>query len=190
MNFRQAAQYTNRSTIEVKEEFQDIIEAMEEIGHERAITVGLIDFWLNGSALINYEIYLEKFKAYTLLKEQGIPAEHISNALSSDSVDKYLLFKNAALNFIGEELTPDFKSLVIDPLLKVCVNPIEQERAEKLAQLSKGRDTIKSLSSPISKVIKELQKIKPWCIAGSDVEVVLFKLEQIEHTITHQLSEN
>lgn len=189
MNFREAAIHTNRSTIELKTEFEDILDAMEAIGQNKDITIGLIDFWLNGSTLTNYEIYLDSFKAYKMLTEQGIPPKYIKNALASDSIDKYLLFKNAALNFIGEPLTRDFQELIIKPLHRLYVEPSEQQEAEKIEQLKKGRSTIKALSGNISKTIKELQKIKPYHLAGSDVESILITLEQIEHTITHQLSE-
>ena len=189
MNFREAGLYTNRSTIELKTEFEDIIEAMEEIGHNGGITVELLDFWLYGSVPTNYRTYLDLFNAESLLKKAGVPAEHINNALTENATtDKYLLFKNACLNFVGEELTRDFKPLVINPLLKMFVKPSEKDKAERVQQLSEARTTIKDISATISKTITTLEKMKPHYIAGTDVENVLTELKNIEHTIINQIA--
>jgi len=190
MTYREAAIYANRSLIEIKTEFEDIIEAMQEIKIGKEITIQLLEFWLFGTLPVSYKINLGLLNPEDLLESQGIPREHIENALSeSNPIDKYVLFKNACLHSIGEELTPDFKHLVINPIMKMYVQPTKKNKAERLEQLKKGRETIKTLGANISKTIKELNKIKPYHIAGSDVESVLIKLEQIEYTIKHQFSE-
>jgi len=189
MNFREAGLYTNRSTIELRTEFEDVIEALEAIGHSGSITVELLDFWLYGSVPTNYRIYINLLNAESLLKKVGVPAEHINSALAENAAtDKYLLFKNACLNFVGEELAKDFKPLVIDPLLKMYVQRSEKDKAERVQQLSQARETIKAMSGTISKTITTLEEIKPHHIGGTDVENVLIELKNIQHTITNQIA--
>ncbi len=189
MNYRQAGIYTDRSTIELKTEFEDIIEAMGEIGQSKEITHALLDFWLHGSVPTNNDIYLQQLHVEKLLKDNGIPAEHIKNSLGGNApLDKYTLFKNACLNFIGEDLTPDFKTLVIEPLIKHYVMPSEASKKHKLKQLEVARKTIKRLSPSIDKSIAELSKIEPYVIAGTFEETILIKLQQIEHLIVNQIA--
>ena len=189
MNFREAGIYTDRSTIELKTEFEIILEAMNAIGQKNDITVELLNFWLYGSIPTNYSIYMSLLDGESLLKKAGVPTEYIHNALMENTAtDKYLLFKNACLNFIGEELTSDFKPLVLNPLFKMFVKPSTKDKDERVQQLSDARATIKAMSGTISKTITTLEKMKPHYIAGTDVESILIKLKQTEHTIINQIA--
>jgi len=188
MNYRQAGIYTDRSTIELKTEFEEILEAMEEMGQSKEITTGLLDFWLHGSTLVNYDIYMQKLRADTLLQQQGIPNEHIKGVLHSNQIDKYLLFKNACLNFVGEKLTEDFKTLVIDPIMKIYVEPTIKAKEYRQKRIKEARESIKKVSKNISAVNQELSKIEPHAIAGTFEETIYLKLQQIEHLIVNQLS--
>ncbi|WP_151899714.1 hypothetical protein MLC52_09740 [Sulfurimonas sp. NW15] len=187
MTYREAATYTNRSTIEIKTEFEDILEALEEAGIKQEITIELLDFWLNGSVLVNYDIYLTRLDAEKLLKDKGIPTRHISQALRSDALDKYVLFKNVCLNFIGEELTADFKTLILDPINEMYVKPYEASKAHKAKQLKVARDLIVKFKPDLGKAIEQLRGLDPHTIAGTFEETILLKMEQMQHLIINQL---
>lgn len=187
MNYRDAGIYTNRSTIELKTEFEEILEALEAIGQKQEITIELLDFWLNGSILTNYDIWLGRLNVEKLLKDSGVPKEHLKNVLQDNSLDRYVLFKNACLSFIGEELTADFKTLILDPIDKLYTKPHEEGLKHKAKQLSNARDSIKKLKPSITKAIKELQAIEPYVIAGTFEENIFIKLQQIEHLLINQI---
>lgn len=189
MNYREAAIYANVSKIEVKTEFEDILEAMEAIGHSKSISIDMMDFWLNGATLANYEIYLRSLDAEKLLSDNGIPKMFIKDVLQSDAIDRYVLFKNACLNFIGEELTTDFKTLVLDPINEIYIKPFEANKALKEKQLKTARATIIKLKPVLSKAIEDMRKLEPHTIAGTFEETILIKLEQVQHLIINQLEE-
>ena len=187
MTYREAATYTNRSTIEIKTEFEDILEALEEAGIKQDITIDLLDFWLNGSVLVNYDIYLTRLDAEKLLRDNGVPTRHITTALRGDALDKYVLFKNVCLNFIGEELTTDFKTLILDPINEMYVKPYEANEAHKAKQLKAARDLIVKLKPDLGKAIEQLRELEPHIIAGTFEETILLKMEQMQHLIINQL---
>lgn len=189
MNYRAAAAYTNRSTTEIKEEFKSILEAYEEIGHKQELSIGLLDFWLHGTILVNYHFYLKKLDVEQLLKGNGVPSKHIANILNDDTLDRYVLFKNACLNFIGEELTDDFKTLILDPIAELHIQPHEKNRQYRLKQIDKAHSSIKALMPTIKKTIKELEAIEPYIIAGTPADSILIKLNQMEFLISHQIEE-
>ena len=192
MNFREAAIYTNRSTIELRTEFEDILEAMEAIGRPKAegITTNLIDFWLHGSTLLNYTAYMVLLNVYEPLIKAGLPREFTTTALSeSCPIDRYLLFKNACLHFVGEELTDDFKTLVVDPLIKMYAEPSKKTQQDKRNQLGTARNTIKAIAPSIRKTIAELNKIEAPLMAGTFEEEIFIKLQQIEHLIVNQIEQ-
>lgn len=187
MNFRAAAMYTNRSKTEIKTELEPILEALEEIGCKQKLGIGLLDFWLHGTIPINYHIYLQELNAEQLLKDNGVPGEHISTILSGDTLDNYALFKNACLNFIGEELTVDFKTVVLDPINKLLIQPHEQDKKHKTKELERVRNIIKNLKSGIAKAISDIEKVEPHIIAGTFEESIFIKLKQIEHLVINQI---
>lgn len=190
MNYREAALYTNKSKIEIKSEFEYILEAMEAMGKNRSISSSLLDFWLYGSIPVNYYIYMEQLNASKLLQEHGISGEHIKSILSDNApIDKYLLFKNVCLNFVGEELTHDFQSLIIDPINKIIVEPSQTYKSNRLEKLQKAKKVIVSVSPSLTKVTRELEKIEPHFIGGTVVETILIKLQQIEFLIENQIKE-
>ncbi|PHS58820.1 MAG: hypothetical protein COB17_02415 [Sulfurimonas sp.] len=187
MNYREAAAYANRSTIELKTEFEDILEAMEAIGQSKSISIDMMDFWLNGSTLVNYEIYLRQLNVEKLLSDNGIPKEHIRNVLQSDTIDRYVLFKNACLSFIGEDLTADFKELIINPITKMYIKPHEVNKAHSAKQLKVARGVIIGFKPALNKAILDIRKLEPHTIAGTFEETILLKLEQVQHLIINQL---
>jgi hypothetical protein len=192
MNFREAGLYTNRSTLELRTEFEDILEAMEAIGRPKAegITVNLIDFWLNGSTLLNYTAYMVLLNAHEPLIKAGLPRELTTMAINENCpIDRYVLFKNACLHFMGEELTDDFKTLVVDPLIKMYAEPSKKAQESKNNQLGTARKAIKAITPNIRKTIAELNKIQPHIIAGTFEESIFIKLQQIEDLIVNQLIE-
>ena len=189
MTYREAAAYTNKSTIEIKTEFEDILEALEEAGLKQEITIELLDFWLNGSVLVNYDIYLTRLDAEKLLKDNGVPTQHISAILKGDALDKYVLFKNACLSFIGEELTADFKTLMLDPINKMYVKPYEVSKANKEKKLQSARETILKLKPELLKTIQEFRKIEPYILAGTFEETILIELDKAYYLIENQVVE-
>ena len=189
MNYREAAIYANISKIEVKTEFEDILEAMEAIGHSKSISIDMMDFWLNGATLVNYDVYLRKLDAETLLSDNGIPRRFIHNVLQSDAIDRYVLFKNACLNFIGEELTTDFKTLVLDPINEIYIKPYEENEALKKKRRKAARDAIINLKPALAKTIEDIRKLEPHTIAGTFEETILLKFEQVQHLIINQLGD-
>lgn len=187
MKYREAAAYTNRSTIEIKTEFEDILEALEEIGNKQEISIALLDFWLHGSILPNYHIYLQKLNAEQLLANNGVPRQHIKSILQDDALDRYLLFKNACLNFIGEELTDDFKTAILEPIDKLYTQPYDQDKQHRAKELAKVRNIIKDLKPNIEKSITGIKEVEPYIIAGTFEENIFIKLQQIEHLIVNQV---
>jgi uncharacterized protein YktB (UPF0637 family) len=128
--------------------------------------------------------------AHEPLVKAGLPKKFTSIAINDNCpIDRYLLFKNACLHFIGEELTDDFKSLVVDPLIKMYVEPSKKENEHKRNRLSTARKTIKAITPSIRKTIGELNKIEPHIMAGTFEESIFIKLQQIEDLVVNQLIE-
>ncbi len=124
-----------------------------------------------------------------LLNNYDIPKSYISNIINSDLIDKYVLFKNVCLAYIGEKTTDDFKTLVVDPIMELYIKPAEKNKQYRIEQLSKAKSNIKVLMPTIIKTISTLETIEPYIIAGTPVEDMLIKLNQIEFLVSNQFED-
>lgn len=179
MNYREAALYANKTQLEVKAEFEGILDAMGSGLGLEVLTTDLIEFWLNGSIPANYDLYIKKLHGADVLLDNGIPKEYTALVLSSESpIDKFIFFKNVCLKFIGEEPTADFKALIVDPIIKMYIEPMEQNKKIRIEKIAKAKTILFSISPALNKIISEVEKIEPNILTGTNGEAIFYELLQ------------
>jgi len=188
MTYREAAIYANKHPREIKEEFENILEAFEEANLPHKLTKELIDFWLHGSIIINYEMILKRLKAKDILLSIGLPQKSLSTILSTHAtIDHYLLLKNICLNRVFEEFTSDFQTLVLEPINKLYIEPSIKFENAKLIEIEKANKVITSLSKPIQDSINKLDKLNKSALAGTVQETLLIEFTKLDELISDRI---
>jgi len=184
MNYRAAAIYANKPPAIIKQEFENILEALKDAYLNSTLSKELIDFWLHGSPLVNYEMILETLNAKKILLEAGIPGRYLSTVLKTDTpIDHYTLFKNICLYNIGEEFTPDFQIFVIEPIHKIYIEPTIIFEKLKTDEQQKADKTISAISVQLKKSIKDLESLNTSMMAGTVQETIMIQLININSKI-------
>lgn len=185
MNYKEAAIYADKPISIVKQEFGSILEAFEDSLFSYKLSKELVDFWLHGSLPVNYHGLLTTLKAKSLLLQAGVPIRHLSTVLfgMDVAIDHYTLFKNVCLHHIGEELTPDFQTFVIEPIQKLYVEPrISFEKMKKEEQ-KKADIAILNLTNQLKQSIKELESLNKSAMAATVQETLKIELIKLDFMI-------
>lgn len=181
MNYREAALYANKTQLEVKTEFESILDAMGSGLGLEVLTTELLEFWLNGSIPANYDSYIKKLHGSDILLENGILKEYTALVLSSEApIDKFVFFKNVCLKFIGEEPTADFNALILDPVIKMYIEPMEQNKKIRIEKIAKAKTILFSISPALNKMISEVEKIETHILIGANGEEILNELKKLQ----------
>jgi len=178
MNNTQLSVYIGKSPRETRQLFDSIREAFEEAGLGE-ITKEIADLYLYGTRPSNYAYYLDRLEARKFLSEQGgyrmITVEQI---LKTGFFDPWVMLVSVAHYFIGGEIPKAFETLILNPTdayLKIG----EDEQVKKTRAIAKARKTIATMNDPLKKVIKELEKVESWAMAGTQEESIKIEFNNI-----------
>ena len=178
MNNTQLSVYIGTAPAQTRKLFDPAREAFEdanlgEIGRDIA------DLYLNGQSPANYQYYLKKLDAVKLLSEQGGFKPMIAETIIKHGLyDPWVMLLASAQYFIGQVVTPEFETLIVQPsddYLKLG----DAKEDEKKEALDKARKTIAAISDPLRKASKELEKIDPWKMAGTGEESIRIEIQNM-----------
>jgi hypothetical protein len=128
------SQVTGKSRKSIKDDFEPIIEAFEEIGSNtfaKSFPMEFINFYLYGSELSNKSNYFNSLDVRNfLIKEFNLRGQQADVIISSSGkVDNWLLFKLAAYRILDEEY-PEDEYNTLKTVIDYYVNR-EKEQKEK-----------------------------------------------------------
>lgn len=185
MNNTQLSVYIGTAPAQTRKLFDAIRQAFEDASLGE-VTREIADLYLYGQRPSNYAYYLKKLDAIKLLSAQGGFKPMIAETIIKHGLyDPWVMLLATAQHFIGETITSEFETLIIQPS-DDYLKQGDAKEDERKAALAKARKTINAISDPLKKASRELEKIEPWMMSGTDedsikheINIMLEKLEFI-----------
>ena len=181
MTNTQLSAYIGQQPAQTRKLFDVIRQAFEDAGLGD-VTREVADLYLHGQEPSNYKYYLDRLNAVKFLSEHFKP-QRAETIIKSNFYDPWVMLLATAQHFIGEAITPEFETLIVSAS-NDNIKLVSAKEQEKLQAIYKARKTIETIGSPLKKVLKELESIEEWKLAGTPEEYITIKirlvLERIE----------
>ncbi len=184
MKNTQLSAYIGKPTSQIRELFDDIRDAFDDVNIQGGISLQVADLYMSGSTPSNYHMYLDRLSVVDLLAEQGgYKRQDAEMLLKSGFFDPWIMLKSAAAYTLDLPLPGEFEALIIDPL-DSRLKTAKDAKKEKAEALAKARETIDGIVKPLKQCSDELRNVKPWIMAGSFEESVKIFIDKLLHDLS------